>query len=116
ATYDVYVSDNGGKFTQLLKGTTKTTAVFTGKNGHKYGFYSVATDKAGNRQATPTKAQASTTIKLAHAAALGGGHKPVALIASTQSGGRFEAEVDDSVLIAALEQLGHHARAQRVQP
>jgi hypothetical protein len=97
----VYVSDNGGKFTRFLKGTTKTSAVFTGKNGHTNRFYSVATDKAGNRQATPTKAQATTTIKLAHPAAY------------SQASGRFNAEVDDSVLIAALEQIWHGAMTRR---
>ncbi len=65
AFYDVYVSDNGGKFKLILKHTTKTSLVYTGKAGHKYGFYSVATDKVGNRQATPTKAQATTKVQAA---------------------------------------------------
>jgi hypothetical protein len=39
-----------------------TSAVYQGINGHTYGFYSVATDNAGNSQATPAGAQASTTV------------------------------------------------------
>src|SRR5205807_1738260 len=63
AGYDVYVSDNGAAFRPLLRGTTLTSLPFTGTTGHSYRFYSVATDKLGNRQRTPS-AQASTTIKL----------------------------------------------------
>jgi hypothetical protein len=62
ATYDVFVSDNGSPFTMLRSGTTQTSASFTGQGGHTYGFYSVATDAAGNRQATPAAAQATTTV------------------------------------------------------
>jgi hypothetical protein len=60
ATYDVFVSDNGGAYTPLLTGTTQTSTTFTGANGHVYDFYSIATDRAGNRQAAPASAQAST--------------------------------------------------------
>ncbi|HUY34489.1 MAG TPA: carboxypeptidase regulatory-like domain-containing protein, partial [Pirellulales bacterium] len=62
AAYDVFVSDNGGPFTAFQTATTATSATFTGVNGHTYGFYSVATDNVGNRQPTPTAAQASTTV------------------------------------------------------
>jgi RHS repeat-associated protein/uncharacterized repeat protein (TIGR01451 family) len=62
ASYDVFVSDNGGPFTLFQQGTTQTSATFTGQVGHTYGFYSVATDNVGNRQATPSAAQATTTV------------------------------------------------------
>jgi hypothetical protein len=62
AYYDIYVSDNGGAFTPWLTGTTQTSATYAGQNGHSYGFYSVATDNAGNRQATPAAAQAVTQV------------------------------------------------------
>ena len=62
ATYDVFVSTDGGPFTPFLTGTTATSATFTGAPGHTYGFYSVATDNVGNRQATPTAAQATLTV------------------------------------------------------
>jgi hypothetical protein len=60
--YDVYVSDNGGPFAPFVSGTTALSANFGGQDGHTYGFYSVATDNANNRQATPTAAQTSTTV------------------------------------------------------
>ncbi len=62
ASYSIYVSDNGAAFTPLLVNTTQTSVTFTGQDGHSYGFYSVATDNTGNTQATPTSAQATTTV------------------------------------------------------
>ncbi len=64
AGYSVFVSINGGAYTALQTNTTQTSATFTGAVGNTYSFYSIATDKAGNVQPTPTKAQASTTIKI----------------------------------------------------
>ena len=64
ATYDVYVSDNGGPFTPFAVRSTKTSAPFTGQSGHSYGFYSVATDNVGNEQSVPSTAQASTKVVL----------------------------------------------------
>jgi RHS repeat-associated protein len=63
ATYDIFVSDNGGPFTLWQSATTATSAIFTGVNGHSYGFYSAATDNVGNVQPTPTAAQATTTVQ-----------------------------------------------------
>lgn len=62
ASYDVFVSDNGGVFTPLLTATTGTAVAFHGKAGHTYGFYSVAIDTSGDRQQTPLAAQATTTV------------------------------------------------------
>ncbi len=62
ATYSVFVSDNGGPFQPLETNTTSTSTTFIGQNGHSYGFYSIATDKAGNAQSTPTVAQVTTTV------------------------------------------------------
>jgi hypothetical protein len=62
ATYDVFVSDNGAAFVPLLTATTLTSTTYSGVDGHTYGFYSVAADNVGNRQATPSAAQASTTV------------------------------------------------------
>ncbi len=64
ASYDVYVSDNSGSFTIFQSDTTQTSAVFTGLDGHDYGFYSVATDNANNVQTSSGVAQATTTVKL----------------------------------------------------
>jgi Carboxypeptidase regulatory-like domain len=62
AFYDVFVSDNGGPFVLFLAGTTATSASFQGIAGHTYAFYSVASDNVGNRQPTPTSAQATTFV------------------------------------------------------
>jgi hypothetical protein len=63
AGFDVYVSDDGGAFLPLVQGATATSTVFTGQAGHTYGFYSVATDNAGNRQQTPAAAQATILVQ-----------------------------------------------------
>ena len=62
ASYSTYVSDNGGAFTQWLNQTTSTSAAYAGVPSHTYGFYSIATDKAGNVQPAKTTADASTTV------------------------------------------------------
>ncbi len=62
ATYDVFVSDNNGPFTAFQTGTTQTSASFAGTLGHTYGFYSVATDNVGHREATPATAETTTTV------------------------------------------------------
>ncbi len=64
AGYSIFVSDNGGAFQAFVQNTTQTSATFSGSNGHTYGFYSVATDNAGNVQPTPSEAQASTRVVL----------------------------------------------------
>lgn len=62
ASYNVYVSDNGGPFTPWVTGATFTSASFTGVRGHNYGFYSVATDGAGNAETKPDVAETTTVI------------------------------------------------------
>src|SRR5581483_325761 len=62
ATYEVFVSDNGGPFTLFQPATTQTRASFTGVPGHTYGFYSVATDNVGHVQPTPAAAQATVHV------------------------------------------------------
>jgi len=64
AAYDAFVSTDGGPFTPFQSATTATSAVFAGQDGHTYAFYTVASDNVGNRQATPTTAQASTRLTL----------------------------------------------------
>jgi YD repeat-containing protein len=61
-TYDVYVSENGGRFTPWLDDTSLTQATFLGKAGSSYGFYSRATDQARNTQSIPSAAQASVQV------------------------------------------------------
>src|SRR5581483_3559641 len=73
-SFDVYVSDDGGPFTAFLTDTTQTSATFTGLAGHTYGFYSVATDRAGNSQATSGSAQATTLVPFASSITLASDH------------------------------------------
>ena len=61
-TYDVFVSLDGGSFASWLTSTTQTSAIYTGLNGHRYAFYSVAVDNVGHREAAPSSADASTTV------------------------------------------------------
>ena len=63
-SYSIYVSDNGGTYSAWLTNTTATSATFTGKDGHTYSFFSMATDNAGNVQATPKSAQATTKLSV----------------------------------------------------
>jgi hypothetical protein len=62
AFFDIWVSTDGGMFQPFLLDTTQTSATFPGQPGHTYAFYSVATDNVGNREPTPTAAEASTLV------------------------------------------------------
>ena len=65
ASYDIYVSDNGGLYQLWLNSTTETSAVFPGEGGHTYRFYSRATDNVGHVESAPTGPDAETTTYLA---------------------------------------------------
>jgi len=63
ASIAIYDSTNGGPFALFTTVTpSNPSAALTGQVGDTYGFYSIATDNAGNVQPTPTAAQATTTI------------------------------------------------------
>ena len=62
ASYSICVADNGGAFQPWLTDTKATSATYTAQYGHTYGFYSVATDNVGNREAAPTSADATTRV------------------------------------------------------
>ena len=62
ASFDVFVSDDGGPFVPFQTDTTATAATFDGQFGHTYRFYSVATSNVGIVQPTPASAQATTTV------------------------------------------------------
>ena len=48
ASYDLYVSVDGGTFFPLLTDTTDTSINFTGLPGHTYAFYTLARDNVGH--------------------------------------------------------------------
>lgn len=72
--YSVFVSENGGPDSLWMAGTIETSAVFTGKVGHVYRFYSIATDHVGNIEAAPATADAETTITVGTNDPDGAGH------------------------------------------
>ena len=63
ASFAIYVSNDGGAFSLFATVTpADPSAVFVGQAGNTYGFYSIATDNAGNVQPTPTAAQQTVQI------------------------------------------------------
>jgi len=60
--YSIYVSKDGGPYTLWLANTTQKSASYTAKSGGNYRFYSVAHDGAGNVEAVPTTADATTNV------------------------------------------------------
>ncbi len=63
ASFALYVSKDGGAFSLFATVTpADPSALFTGQAGNTYGFYSVATDNAGNVQPTPNGPQATVRI------------------------------------------------------
>ncbi len=60
AAFNVFVSDNDGPFAPWLLGTQLTEAEFLGAEGHRYAFYSVAFDNAGNQESAPATPDATT--------------------------------------------------------
>ena len=62
ATYDVYVSTDGGAFTLWQEKTDKTTATYKGEIGKTYSFYTLATDNIGRTEVKTVAAQISTKL------------------------------------------------------
>jgi probable HAF family extracellular repeat protein len=62
ANYTIFAADNGGAFVPWMAGTTATQATYSGVAGHSYGFYSIATDVAGNQEPAKTSAEAVTAV------------------------------------------------------
>jgi RHS repeat-associated protein len=61
ATYDLFVSVDGGDFELWLDDTEDTSATYAGEVGKTYAFYSVATDALGLEESAPLAADATTT-------------------------------------------------------
>ncbi len=87
ASFDVYVSVDGGAFTRLLERTTLTSTTYDGQVGHTYAFYSIARDNAGNTEAPPETPDAIVTIEPIAAA-------PTVVDASVQNGMTQRSYVD----------------------
>jgi hypothetical protein len=63
ASYDIYVSDNGGAFELWLPKTTDTSGLYFGTIGHTYSFYSIAYDNTGLAESKPSPtAEATVTV------------------------------------------------------
>jgi hypothetical protein len=62
ASYDIFVSTDGGPWTEWLADTTNTSAVFDGSIGHSYSFSSLAQDNAGNFEPAHLAADATTSV------------------------------------------------------
>jgi RHS repeat-associated protein len=64
ASYDVYVSTNGGPWHLWQDKTAQTSAVYNGQLGNTYSFYAIAHDNVGNIEANPAAAEAVTQTAL----------------------------------------------------
>ncbi len=51
--YKIFVSENDGPYQLLQPYTDSTSLLFTGTNGSKYEFFSIAIDRAGNTEDAP---------------------------------------------------------------
>lgn len=63
ATWDIFLSVDGGPFALYLDDTPNTSTTFIGTPLHTYAFYSVATDHVGHIEGTPSIADTSVTIE-----------------------------------------------------
>ncbi|MFO0795396.1 MAG: carboxypeptidase regulatory-like domain-containing protein [Candidatus Brocadiaceae bacterium] len=62
--YTIYVSEDGGPFTEWLINTTETSGVFSGKPGSHYAFYSIAHDNVFNHEDAPSEIDTTTMVVL----------------------------------------------------
>lgn len=60
--YTVFASEDGGTFRPWLTDTTSTSASYSGISGHTYGFFTQATDLAGNVEALRSTPDTSTKV------------------------------------------------------
>jgi hypothetical protein len=73
ASYDVYVSVDGGSYTLWLDDTADTSATYAGVNGSSYAFYTQATDRLGLIEAAPGQPDAVTTVSTGQVVSFGVG-------------------------------------------
>ena len=61
--FSIYVSRDGAAYEPCIANTADATGVFTGEPGHRYGFYVVARDNAGNIEDAPGVPDTETVVK-----------------------------------------------------
>ena len=62
ATFTIYAAVDNGPFMPWLVNTNATSAMYMGQVGHKYSFFSTATDVAGNQEPQHATADAQTVV------------------------------------------------------
>ena len=60
--YSIYYSENGSPYEFWRGNFNSDSAIFIGKNGHSYAFYSIASDNVGNIEAVKSVPDAQTHI------------------------------------------------------
>lgn len=60
ATFDIFVSVDGGRFTPWLRRTWSRRGIYRADAGRRVAFYSIATDGAGNREGDKVAGEAAT--------------------------------------------------------
>ena len=79
ASYNIFVSINGGAYAVWLPATSLTSSTYTGAAGNTYSFYSIATSNVGTTQATPGAVQTIAVVAsytVTPSAGTGGSIKP----------------------------------------
>jgi hypothetical protein len=61
-SYSLFVSDNGTAFVPIVRSTPDTSVMFTGLEGHRYAFFSIAVDLVGNVEEWKAVLEAETQI------------------------------------------------------
>ncbi|MCE5264363.1 MAG: right-handed parallel beta-helix repeat-containing protein [Deltaproteobacteria bacterium] len=113
-TYEIYVSTNGGPYLLWLT-TGETSAVFTGKCGDRYSFYSLAGDYVGNQQQQPLGPFATVEIQTAGGDADGSGQVDMAdLIAVLQGQSRIASDHLDASICADVNGDGRLGMAEAI--
>jgi Tol biopolymer transport system component len=64
ASYDVFISIDGGPFELWLDDTSEAGTIYPGELGHEYAFYSVARDHVGWTEAAPAAADTHIVVQV----------------------------------------------------
>jgi hypothetical protein len=62
-SYDIYVSDNGGKYVRWKEHAMETSSYFRGETTHSYSFFSIATDFIGHVESMKSQAESSIQFR-----------------------------------------------------